>query len=218
MNSRSKKPARIEKHVLDNTMKVLIAIEDEFFGTAVVDYVGHHTWPANTTMRLVNIVEPNISTAQIAAVYGTGYDQQLIEALSQAGLKLLNNMRKRLQEKLDSSIKIEIAVLIGRPQDRILELAEDWPADMMVLGSHGRKGFSRFLLGSVSLSVVSHAACTVTIVRSSSLPVLNEPISSKKDMAFQPVNQHASNDTAKEVMSSELPTAAMFETGLNMYE
>jgi nucleotide-binding universal stress UspA family protein len=169
-------------------------------------------------MRLVNIVDSNISTAQIAAVYGTGYDQQLIEALSQAGLKLLNNMRKRLQEKLDSSIKIEIAVLIGRPQDRILELAEDWPADMMVLGSHGRKGFSRFLLGSVSLSVVSHAACTVTIVRSSSLPVLNEPISSKKDMAFQPVNQHASNDTAKEVMSSELPTAAMFETGLNMYE
>jgi nucleotide-binding universal stress UspA family protein len=47
----------------------------------------------------------------------------------------------------------------------ILEEAERWDADLIVLGSHGYGLWQRFLLGSVSQAVVSHARCSVEVVR-----------------------------------------------------
>lgn len=48
---------------------------------------------------------------------------------------------------------------------RDLEQASKWGADLIVLGSHGRKGLKHFLLGSVSETVARHAICSVEIVR-----------------------------------------------------
>jgi nucleotide-binding universal stress UspA family protein len=47
----------------------------------------------------------------------------------------------------------------------ILDTAAKWHADLIVIGSHGRKGLDRFLLGSVSEAVARHAPCSVQIVR-----------------------------------------------------
>ena len=47
----------------------------------------------------------------------------------------------------------------------ILDVAEEWGADLIVVGSHGYRALKRFLLGSVSHSVVSHAKCSVEVVR-----------------------------------------------------
>jgi nucleotide-binding universal stress UspA family protein len=54
---------------------------------------------------------------------------------------------------------------LGRPKEAIVDTAEQWPADLIVMGSHGRHGVGRFLLGSVSLSVLSQAPCSVAIVK-----------------------------------------------------
>ena len=51
------------------------------------------------------------------------------------------------------------------PRHAIIDAAKTWPADLIVLGSHGRRGIDRFLLGSVAESVVRHAPCSVEIVR-----------------------------------------------------
>jgi len=51
------------------------------------------------------------------------------------------------------------------PRHAIIETAADWPADLIVMGSHGRRGFDRLLLGSVAESVLRHAQCSVEIVR-----------------------------------------------------
>jgi nucleotide-binding universal stress UspA family protein len=53
----------------------------------------------------------------------------------------------------------------GDPRAAILDVADAWPADLIVMGSHGRTGLDRFLLGSVSERVVRHAPCSVQIVR-----------------------------------------------------
>ena len=50
-------------------------------------------------------------------------------------------------------------------QELILNEASAWGADLIVVGSHGRQGASRFLLGSVSEPVAFHANCSVEIVR-----------------------------------------------------
>ena len=51
------------------------------------------------------------------------------------------------------------------PRHAIVDAARQWPADLIVLGSHGRRGVDRWLLGSVAEAVARHATCSVEIVR-----------------------------------------------------
>ena len=62
-------------------------------------------------------------------------------------------------------LKVIAALEVGDAKSRILDVAEEWHADLIVLGSHGRKGVNRFLMGSVSEAVARHACCSVEIVR-----------------------------------------------------
>ncbi len=64
-----------------------------------------------------------------------------------------------------AGIKASTAVVQGVPKSVILDDAKSWGADLIVLGSRGRKGLQRFLLGSVSEAVLRHAHCSVEIVR-----------------------------------------------------
>ena len=54
---------------------------------------------------------------------------------------------------------------VGKPADEIVRAAKEWPADVIVIGSHGRTGIPRVVLGSVAESVVRHAACPILVVR-----------------------------------------------------
>jgi nucleotide-binding universal stress UspA family protein len=56
-------------------------------------------------------------------------------------------------------------VLTGSARRTIVEAAEAWGADLIVVGSHGYRSWERMLLGSVSQAVAAHAACSVEIVR-----------------------------------------------------
>ena len=71
----------------------------------------------------------------------------------------------RILEKSFANISESISVLLERPHTLILKEARDWNADLIVMGSHGRQGADRFLLGSVSEAVATHAHCSVEIIR-----------------------------------------------------
>ena len=64
-----------------------------------------------------------------------------------------------------NSVTISTEVLFGSPDSRIVETAEQWHADLIVIGSHGYSRWERLLLGSVSDSVLHHAPCSVLVVR-----------------------------------------------------
>ena len=53
----------------------------------------------------------------------------------------------------------------GTPNEQILREAERWAADLIVVGSHGARGFRQFLIGSVSEYVAMHASCSVEVHR-----------------------------------------------------
>src|SRR5262249_29371812 len=65
----------------------------------------------------------------------------------------------------ETPLTLTSEVIVGRPAEMIIETAKNWGADLVALGSHGYRGFTRFLLGSVSYAVASHAPCSVEIVR-----------------------------------------------------
>lgn len=53
---------------------------------------------------------------------------------------------------------------IGSPKQEILTVANEWAADLIIMGTHGRTGFDHFISGSVSESVVRKAPCPVLVV------------------------------------------------------
>jgi nucleotide-binding universal stress UspA family protein len=60
-------------------------------------------------------------------------------------------------------------VLLGDPKERILEYAAEWPADLIMLGSHGKQNFEKLVLGSVSEGVAMHTQCTTEVTKSKRL-------------------------------------------------
>jgi nucleotide-binding universal stress UspA family protein len=95
-----------------------------------------------------------------------GYDQSLETAWKsqrQQGESLAANTAEMLRSK---GLNVVAAVEEGDPKSKILDDAEAWHADLIVLGSHGRKGLGGFLLGGISGAVARHALCSVEIVRS----------------------------------------------------
>lgn len=71
---------------------------------------------------------------------------------------------RKIREKA-SGVALKTLLRQGSPAEVILEEAKKMKADIVVTGSHGRHGASKFLLGSVSSKIVDHAACSVLVIR-----------------------------------------------------
>jgi nucleotide-binding universal stress UspA family protein len=65
----------------------------------------------------------------------------------------------------DASVAVERLLLEGEPREEIVEMARDRPCDLIVMGTHGRTGMGRLLMGSVAEAVVRAAPCPVLTIR-----------------------------------------------------
>lgn len=84
-------------------------------------------------------------------------------AAKQAGADDLFERAEQIAAEYD--VNIETAVEYGRPADAIIRYASEHDIDHIILGSHGRSGLSRMLLGSVAEEVVRNSPVSVTIAR-----------------------------------------------------
>ena len=84
-----------------------------------------------------------------------------------AGFEEAKKQGKDTLEKLAKSfdLKVETIFREGDPGHEIIRTAEELNADLIVLGSHGHKGWKRFTLGSVAELVVRHAPCAVFTIK-----------------------------------------------------
>jgi nucleotide-binding universal stress UspA family protein len=55
-------------------------------------------------------------------------------------------------------------VLEGEPSEKILSFSTEWSADMIIVGTHGRRGLSRLLMGSVAEKILRHSHVPVTVI------------------------------------------------------
>lgn len=85
--------------------------------------------------------------------------EKVIAQAFQEGERLLRSFHQRLALPPSTLDFVEI----GHPATGIVETAKRWPADLIVMGSHGRGGVERMLLGSVAEEVMRHAPCPVLI-------------------------------------------------------
>lgn len=145
-------------------MKILIATDGSEYGDAAVSYSAN-VFGANSQaeFKVVTVLEPAAGTELEMIIEST---EQLLDAHNQ----LFMNAETVVQEggkvlKNSGAVSVEHEVLAGPPARSIVEMADEWNADLIVVGSHGRGFWSRALLGSVSDSVSKHAKCSVLVVR-----------------------------------------------------
>ncbi|MDX2004527.1 MAG: universal stress protein [Meiothermus sp.] len=112
------------------------------------------------TVRFVYALE-NPTSAMWISPESLPYGMELLEDLKKVGQQAVD---KAVQMAAEAGVGAEARLVEGRPVDVILEAAKD--ADLIVMGTHGRSGLDRFMLGSVTESVLHKASKPVLVMRS----------------------------------------------------
>ncbi|MCC6981014.1 MAG: universal stress protein [Candidatus Melainabacteria bacterium] len=147
---------------------VLVAVDESEAAPLIVDFLTDHKWSSGTRFRIIHVVAPILMDHPMASY--PLFLESVEKDVREYAEKLLIRVKSDMQAHL-AQFEIETEVLSGIPAEVIVDEAKRLHAAMIVVGSHGRTGFTRFFLGSVSGAVVSHAPCNVMIVRVPKKPI-----------------------------------------------
>lgn len=148
-------------------MRILLAVDGSPCSETAVDEVASRPWPSNSELRIVSAFQIQLSpTPEVWAIQPEYYDE-MERVVREQTQRVVDAGAARLKKALGQSLNVTGQVLQGSPQSAILEEAEQWKADLIVVGSHGYGTWHRLVLGSVSQAVVLHAKCSVEVVRRS---------------------------------------------------
>src|SRR5262249_19207816 len=142
-------------------MKILIATDGSPYGDAAVKEAGERLWPKDSLLRVLTVIE-NPPVAYITPGEYAVAAAQLTKEVRASMEEIARNAAAFLE---DRGLEISQLVCEGSAAEEIIREAKEWGADLILVGTHGRKGISRFLLGSVAQKVAAHAPCSVEIVR-----------------------------------------------------
>lgn len=141
-------------------MKVLVAVDDSPFSRAALDFVKRFSWPSNAEFLVASscpsiFIGPGEAIAADAIVELNRQQERYHRETVEKGAADLSAAKLRATPKL----------LLGDPRHALVDEARATKADLIVMGSHGRSGVAKLLLGSVASHVVTHAPCSVLVVR-----------------------------------------------------
>jgi len=149
-------------------MKILLATDGSQYSNLATQSIAERPWPSGTEVRILSVADHHVWVSAIR-------DRPHFDA--EASEKLKNEAIKRAQEAVMAAEKIiieggltvsgTIPVPPAAPKELILKEANDWGANLIVMGSHGQTGLTRLLLGSVSEAVATLALCSVEVIRRS---------------------------------------------------
>lgn len=142
---------------------ILVAIDGSTTSTKAVEEAIRLAQVHKSTLRLVHVVD----TAMINIDNGgMTFMPEVMDTLRQSGIKLLQQVQAHVEK---SGVPAETALLetagVTRVATEVVDDAKKWPADLIVLGTHGRRGFAHLLLGSVAEDIVRMASVPVLLVR-----------------------------------------------------
>jgi len=138
---------------------ILVPIDGSPQSDAALEYALEEFETAQITV--LNVIDP-IEAGYTSQATVPGYSEEWFEQSKTAADELFVDA----QEVADGyDVELETATEVGRPSRTIVSYAEDNDIDHIVVGSHGRSGVTRILLGSVAENVVRRSPVPVTIVR-----------------------------------------------------
>lgn len=136
-------------------MRILVAIDNSDCSKVVLEQMQSMDCPIGTELKVVTALDYSEPLPVLESVQAAECDE---------ARKLIENALKGLQEAHPCA-EVTGEVLDGFPADAINRFSRNWLADLIVIGSHSRKGVSRLWLGSISRAVLMHAPCAVRIIK-----------------------------------------------------
>ena len=142
-------------------MKILIALDASSHSQRALELVTRLRWPAGSRVIVVGVVRP------LASAVAEAYAPVTIppELLEQQRGQLEAVVARAANALRETGFATEERVEVGDPRHALVEIARGERADLMVVGSHGLTGVMKLMLGSVSSHVVTHAPCSVLVVK-----------------------------------------------------
>ena len=140
--------------------RILVAVDGEPISAHAADVGVELARLAGSELAFIHAIDPELVNAA-----DTGIQPEMFAASAKEDARrLIESFRGRLPQPSNA---LEFTP-VGPPLAEIVNAAKDWPADLIVIGSHGRGGLARALLGSVAEGVMRHAPCPVLVVRARS--------------------------------------------------
>ncbi|BBP04435.1 universal stress protein [Sulfuriferula plumbiphila] len=143
--------------------RILVAIDNSSTSDKALEEAIKLALVHKATLRLVHVVDTAMMDVDNGGLVSM---HEVLPALREGGESLLKQSEVRVRE---ANVTVETALLetlgVTRVATEIVEAAKEWPADLIVLGTHGRRGFVHLLLGSVAEDVVRMAATPVLLIR-----------------------------------------------------
>ena len=139
--------------------KVLIAIDEDPVAAHAAEVGMELARDLHAQAALIYVIDPALVFAPDAGIAA----DDLVVGARQDAARLVADFRARLQADAHALGFVPL----GSPGPEIVKAAKEWQANLVVIGSHGRRGITRALVGSVAEAVVRHAPCPVVVVRGS---------------------------------------------------
>jgi len=126
-------------------MKILLAFNGSKLSEAALHAVITQRGPENTEVKLLKVIPLDVTEEEVRQ--------------AQATLDLARQALRTAGFKAESTVLKDIVI------ESIVGVAEEWDADLIVLGWHGRTAMKRFLFGSMPAAVIHAAPCSVELVK-----------------------------------------------------
>lgn len=146
-------------------MKILLATDGSSHSKEMVKKFSGTAFAPNTEVRIISVYDRSPHTMNVDPVgISNEYYAEVEKELQKTAEDATENAAATLRGN-NPKLSISTAVIKGVPKSVILNEAEKFEADLIVVGSHGHGAIAGFLLGSVSQTVALHAKCSVEIIR-----------------------------------------------------
>ena len=144
-------------------MRILAATDGSECAEAALRTAAGQPWPAGTEIRVICVPELPLLTGaypyyppEVRADVATANENHAKDTVGK-GVEIMRKAGLRATGEVTESHESPVRAILG--------MADLWGADLIVVGSHGRRGVDRYLMGSVSEAVALHAHCSVEVVR-----------------------------------------------------
>ena len=143
-------------------MKIVIGVDDSPHSHAAVEFVRRMTRPQGSTIVVLSAVRPVVGAHAEPYVPAEPYLEQMSGDMVRFHQDTAASAERELQT---TGLRTEAKILHGDPRTALVEAARTERADLLVVGSHGRTGIAKLVMGSVAAYVVAHAPCSVMVVK-----------------------------------------------------
>ena len=143
-------------------MNILIGIDDSPCSVAALEFVKSMPWPPGTRVELLSALQSAVVAYAMPDLSCSAYAVEAAQEQARIQQQLVSRFEREVR---DAGFDTRAVIVEGDPRLALVEAARDRQADLLVVGSHGRTGLSKLVLGSVASHVVVHAPCSVLVVK-----------------------------------------------------